>query len=116
MLNILEDRMSASRAAVVGAVLGVLLAAGSQPLCAEGRPIRQLPADVGQLATVWVAVPRAMAAVTQDDGPVLGMTVGAVEGTSHMVEDAVSYLTEGYTHDRRSQYKRPMGALLIYTF
>jgi|GEM_PF-6373911 len=85
----------------------------------EPPPITQLPHDIVKLATVWWAVPHAMYQVSQDEGSVMGMTLGTVEGSSLMVESTVTYLTSGYHYTQQTQptpQRRPTGALLRYSF
>ena len=98
------------------AVISVVLCAGVGAAAAEEPPsIARLPKDLAHLATVWVAVPQAMYAVSRDEGPAAGLTKGAVAGGSSMVQDTVRYLTSGYLNGSPNE-RRPVGALLHYSF
>ena len=96
----------------VGALCGMATVGAEEP-----PPITQLPSDMAHLAVAWVAVPQHMYTVAQDEGPLMGLTVGTVEGSSAMVEDAAMYLTSGYHNGARATERhRPAGALLHYSF
>lgn len=102
----------------VTAIIGACLAlSASATYAEEPPPIAQLPRDLAHLAVAWVSIPQTMYTRTRADGPVLGLTAGTVEGSGLMVEDTVDYLTSGYADPYGPQEKRrPMGALLHYSF
>lgn len=98
------------------AVVGVLMCLGSGAAMAGEPPsIQQLPEDLAHLATVWVSVPQTMYAMSRDEGPVVGLTKGTVEGGRSMIEDTARYLTSGYFNGSPNEH-RPVGALLHYAF
>lgn len=90
-----------SRAALV---IGLLISAGSYGIpfaWAEGRPMKQLPADLVQWSTLWMEVPRQMVEVGKDDGPVAAVTWGPAQGAAMMIQSTTKKLWDAIKPDQR---------------
>jgi hypothetical protein len=110
-------RMHSYCRAVSVLIAVVLIMCPAIAIAEQGPPVTQLPTDIGKLAIAWVAIPVSMLRMVREDGPVAGVTMGPIEGSGHMVQDSVTYLTSGYFYDELpSESSRPIGALLYYTF
>jgi hypothetical protein len=109
------------------------VASGPQVGFAE-QPLKRLPEDVVSFSFAWVALPQAMAEVTEDHGPLAGASWGVVKGSSEAVARIVNLVDEEPSASRvprgetdrspawlnidngRSRSTRREPALLRYTF
>lgn len=104
---------------IVGMVVGAVMvgASGAQ---AEGRSIKELPADLVRCSLLWTEVPKQMIEVGKDDGPVAALTWGPVKGTAVMVESATTgvwtVMKSNHAATRYASRKNPNGPIFRYEF
>lgn len=106
------------RATVLASVLmAIVLAGGVATARAADRPLQQLPADVVRWSTVWMAIPRQMASVGEEQGPLAAVTVGPAQGMAVMVESTGREVWQAMQQDPQPHRRREAaGAVIRYQF
>jgi len=106
------------RFVIVGASVWML--AGVLSAFAASRPIEQLPKDLARWSTLWAAIPKSMAKVGQDDGPLAALTWGPVKGTVVLVESTTKEVWNTVKPDQRPGHRlrsqHPKGLIFRYEF
>lgn len=77
------------------------------PAVRAEQPLTQLPDDVASLSFAWVALPQTMAEVTEEQGPLAGVTWGLVKGSSDVMERVVSLTDSNASFERSTQTRPP---------
>ncbi len=89
-------------------------------MCAESKPLRELPTDLMRWSTLWTAIPRQMYEVGQEDGPLAAVTWGPTKGTAQVIQQTTEELWNAAKPDHRpgheSTVKGSNGVLLRYEF
>jgi len=105
------------RSLPVAVSVGLLI---SPAAFAESRPIEQLPGDVVRWSTLWVAIPKSMVEVGQEDGPLAALTWGPVKGTAALVESTAKEVWDtvkpDHTPGHRPNSPHPKGLIFRYEF
>ncbi len=63
-------------------------------LAAERKPIDQLPGDVVRWSTTWMEIPKQVAEVSRNEGPLSGVVWGPAKGTALMIRSTTAALWE----------------------
>lgn len=71
------------------------------------QPLSQLPKDAVSVSFAWVALPQHMLEVTKDHGPLAGLSVGFLEGSSAAVGRVLSVIDRDAPPDRRDEPQAP---------
>jgi hypothetical protein len=88
-------------------------------LAAERKPIEQLPGDVVRWSTTWMEIPKQMAEVSRDEGPVSGLMWGPAKGTALMFRSTTNALWELVKPAQQPVLpgrEKASGAILHYEF
>jgi len=103
---------------IVAASVGMLV--GVPPAFAASKPLEKLPEDIARWSTLWVAIPKSMAKVGQDDGPLAALTWGPVKGTAVLVESTTKEVWDTVKPDQRLGHhpgsQHPKGLIFHYEF
>lgn len=85
---------------------GLVLAVGlvAVPAWAEERPLTQLPADMGKMAT---EVPKQIIETSRESTPFIGIPVGTVKGTWRILTDSYEQIQEGAQSRPRREGSKP---------
>ena len=108
------------RAGVMAAVMAGMWCGTMATASAQGRPIKQLPADLARWSMSWTEVSKQIVEVGQDYGPVAAVTWGPVQGAASMLNATTQELWDLMKADKaaRQSARRPSSgmALVRYEF
>jgi len=90
-------RLSLKRFGLVLVSIGLV---GAPTARAETKPLQHLPADVASVSLAWVALPQAMAEVTQEQGLFAGLSWGALKGSSDAVRRVLRVVDQDSSRPR----------------
>lgn len=111
-------RRSVRQFVIVGGLVGIV--GGLPSVFAASKPLEKLPVDLMRWSTLWVAIPKSMAEVGQDDGPLAALTWGPVKGTAVLVESTTKEVWNTVKPDQRPGHRpssqHPKGLIFRYEF
>ena len=106
------------RRAYAGAVMATVWLATMATASAEGRPLKQLPADVARWSMSWTEVPKQMVEVGQEYGPIAAVTWGPVQGAASLIGSTTKELWDIMKADKQARRsasapRRSTGSALV---